>query len=67
MVRGKHFIGKTNDIVKYNGVNAKIINKEWCTYTNQELFNIKELKPPYYQVRAIGALWGCLEKIKNKK
>tara|TARA_R110002153_G_scaffold83014_1_gene208995 strand:+ start:1732 stop:1929 length:198 start_codon:yes stop_codon:yes gene_type:complete len=63
MIRGKRFIGKTNDIVKYNGVKAKIINIEWCSYTNQELFNVKELAPPYYQVRAIGALWGCLEKI----
>lgn len=65
MKRGKHFSGKYNDIVKYNGVKAKIISTEWCSYTKQEIFNIKELEYPYYQVRAVGALWGCLKHIQH--
>jgi len=64
MIRGQHFKAEVNEIVKHNGVRAKIISIEWCSYTNQELFNIKELESPYYQFRAIGALWGCLENIR---
>lgn len=64
MIRGQHFRGQVNEIVKYNGVSVKIISKDWCSSTKQELFNIKELEPPYCQVSAIGALWGCLKKIR---
>tara|TARA_R100000541_G_C1880078_1_gene82158 strand:- start:60 stop:254 length:195 start_codon:yes stop_codon:yes gene_type:complete len=64
MIRGQHFKGEVNEIVKHNGVRAKIISIEWCSYTNQYLFNIKELEPPYYQIRAVGALWGCLKNIR---
>jgi len=63
MVRGKHFKGKVNDIILYDGVRSKITSTEWCSYTKQELFNIKELEPPYYQIRAIGSLWGSLKHI----
>ena len=61
MIQGEHFRGKVNDIVRHNGVKSKIISTEWCSYTKQELFNIKELVPPFYQVRAVGGLWGCLK------
>ena len=64
MIRGQHFKAEVNEIVKHNGVRAKIISSEWCSYTKQELFNIKELEPPYYQVRAVGALGGCLKNIR---
>lgn len=64
MIRGQHFKGEIGEIVRYNGVRAKIVSIEWCSYTNQELFDIKELIPPYYQTRAVGALWGCLKKTK---
>ena len=63
MIRGKHFKGKAEDIVDHNGVRSRITSVEWCSYTKQELFNIKELEPPYYQIRAVGGLWGSLKHI----
>jgi len=62
---GEHFVGQIGDRVYHNGNGAKIVGKEWCDYTKQALYNIKELVPPYYQIRAVGALHGCLSKTRK--
>jgi len=54
------FKADIGDIVYHLGVKSKIIGIGWCSYTKQFLYDIKELEPPFYQVRAVGSKWRAL-------
>lgn len=63
----KHFIANKGDRVFYLGKPSKIISLGWCSYTNQYMYTVKELRPPYYQIQGVGSLHGCLSHKKQLK